>query len=73
MNCVRRSPFSPVVCAAWIARVSTGCSIGSVHLNDAIDETKRMAALVDNLLLLSELDTDHFHWNLKRAPLRSIS
>ena len=41
-------------------------------LNDAIDETKRMAALVDNLLLLSELDTDHFHWNLKRAPLRQF-
>lgn len=38
-------------------------------LNNAIDETKRMAALVDKLLLLSELDTDRFHWNLKRAPL----
>lgn len=41
-------------------------------LGDAIDETKRMAALVDKLLILSELDTDHFHWNLKRAPLRDF-
>jgi len=38
-------------------------------LNDAIHETKRMAALVDKLLLLSELDTNRFHWNLKREPL----
>lgn len=41
-------------------------------LEDAIGETKRMAALVDKLLLLSELDTDHFHWNLKRAPLQQF-
>nr|WP_255442499.1 HAMP domain-containing sensor histidine kinase [Synechococcus sp. PROS-7-1] len=41
-------------------------------LDDAIGETKRMAALVDKLLLLSELDTDHFHWNLKRAPLQQF-
>lgn len=37
-------------------------------LNDAIHETKRMAALVDQLLLLSELDTNRFHWNLKCDP-----
>ena len=37
-------------------------------LKDAIHETKRMAALVDQLLLLSELDTHQFHWNLKRKP-----
>jgi len=39
-------------------------------LADAIEETKRVTALVDKLLLLSELDTDHFHWNLIRAPLQ---
>ena len=37
-------------------------------LKDAIHETKRMAALVDQLLLLSELDTHQYHWNLKRKP-----
>ena len=37
-------------------------------LNDAIHETKRMAALVDQLLVLSALDTNGFHWNLKCNP-----
>lgn len=41
-------------------------------LADALDETRRIASLVDKLLLLSELDTDHIHWKLKPAPLHQF-
>ena len=34
-------------------------------LSDASEETQRIGALVDNLLLLSELDTDYRRWKLQ--------
>ena len=34
-------------------------------LSDAAEETQRIGALVDNLLLLSELDTDYRRWKLQ--------
>ena len=41
-------------------------------LSDATEETQRMATLVDNLLLLSELDTDYRRWNLQIDDLRTF-
>ena len=41
-------------------------------LSDATAETQRMAALVDNLLLLSELDTDYHCWKLQIDDLRTF-
>jgi len=41
-------------------------------LSDATEETQRMATLVDNLLLLSELDTDCRRWNLQIDDLRTF-
>ena len=41
-------------------------------LCDATAETQRMAALVDNLLLLSELDTNCRAWKLKVDDLRTL-
>ena len=34
-------------------------------LSDAVEETQRIATLVDHLLLLSELDTDSRRWKLQ--------
>ena len=41
-------------------------------LSDATAETHRMATLVDNLLLLSELDTDYRRWKLQIDDLRTF-
>ena len=41
-------------------------------LSDATAETQRMATLVDNLLLLSELDTDYRRWKLQIDDLRAF-
>ena len=41
-------------------------------LSDATAETQRMATLVDNLLLLSELDTDCRRWKLQIDDLRTF-
>ena len=41
-------------------------------LSDATAETQRMATLVDNLLLLSELDTDYRRWKLQIDDLQSF-
>ena len=41
-------------------------------LSDATAETQRMASLVDNLLLLSELDTDYRRWRLQVDDLKSF-
>jgi signal transduction histidine kinase len=41
-------------------------------LSDATAETQRMATLVDNLLLLSELDTDYRRWKLQIDDLRTF-
>ena len=41
-------------------------------LSDATAETQRMATLVDNLLLLSELDTDYRRWILQIDDLRTF-
>ena len=41
-------------------------------LSDATAETQRMATLVDNLLLLSELDTDCRRWKLQIDDLRAF-
>ena len=35
-------------------------------------ETKRMSGLVDNLLLLSDLDTDRYCWQLEQRSVRSF-
>ena len=41
-------------------------------LSDAAEETQRIATLVDNLLLLSELDTDYRRWKLQVSSLRNF-
>ena len=41
-------------------------------LSDATAEAQRMATLVDNLLLLSELDTDYRRWKLQIDDLRTF-
>ena len=41
-------------------------------LTDAAEETKRIASLVDNLLLLSELDTDYRRWKLQVDSLKNF-
>ena len=41
-------------------------------LSDAAEETQRIGALVDNLLLLSELDTDYRRWTLQIDSLMNF-
>ena len=41
-------------------------------LSDAAEETQRIGALVDNLLLLSELDTDYRRWKLQIDSLMNF-
>ena len=41
-------------------------------LSDAAEETQRIGALVDNLLLLSELDTDYRRWKLQIDSLTNF-
>ena len=41
-------------------------------LSDAAEETKRISSLVDNLLLLSELDTDYRRWKLQVDSLTNF-
>ena len=41
-------------------------------LSDVAEETKRIATLVDNLLLLSELDTDYRRWKLQVDSLTNF-
>ena len=41
-------------------------------LSDATEETQRIGALVDNLLLLSELDTDYRRWTLQIDSLMNF-
>ena len=41
-------------------------------LSDATAETNRMGSLVDNLLLLSELDTDLRRWNMQNGELKTF-
>ena len=41
-------------------------------LDDLRSETQRMTGLVDKLLLLSELDTDRYHWHLEKRNLSTF-
>ena len=41
-------------------------------LEDLRSETQRMTGLVDKLLLLSELDTDRYHWHLEKRNLSTF-
>ena len=41
-------------------------------LSDAVEETQRIATLVDHLLLLSELDTDSRRWKLQIDDLQNL-
>ena len=41
-------------------------------LSDAVEETQRIATLVDHLLLLSELDTDSRRWKLQIDDLQNF-
>ena len=41
-------------------------------LSDATEETQRIGTLVDNLLLLSELDTDYRRWTLQIDSLKNF-
>ena len=41
-------------------------------LSDAMEETQRIGTLVDNLLLLSELDTDYRRWTLQIDSLMNF-
>jgi len=43
-----------------------------LSLSDATAETQRMANLVDNLLLLSELDADYRRWRLQIDDMRTF-
>ena len=47
---------------------------GSIQqsLSDATEETQRIGTLVDNLLLLSELDTDYRRWTLQIDSLKNF-
>lgn len=55
-----------------LRRKSQAVAAADRALADALEETRRIASIVDKLLLLSELDTDHIHWKLKSAPLHQF-